>query len=581
MAQGSIFSLFGSELSADTFDADSFPLPRQVNGVRVEVVAAGIVYEAPLLHVDPLQINAIFPSDVPVGPAAVRVLRTGQVSNLEPVKVVRWYPSLFLAGPSESQEAYSNYRQEAAGQRYVGVQPQPLNLDAPASPGGDVTLWATGVFTAPGGDDRPVVLTNRASSPLRALVGGKEATITYQGPAGCCVGLAQLNIRVPLDVDLGCFVPVQLVGGGLPSNVATIPIAEDGQFCPGREERLTRVYLDRRDGDDDRARTFHGREWYDPNELPPVGSCQVFSQPQSVRVLGHVPESERVVIEGPASTFELSEGGGPLRFAPEGAAQLGSGLYDVASTGSDFPAYEATLTVPSWSFPLSDLAAQTDPRSSGLQFTWGVQISTWSSPTKWAGLITVDSRMVCSVDLLSGSFTVGPEILALLKEQVDWSFGPMAYVPIETDTDGPETGLIVYTDLTTPQHTDLGPPLLAASRVYLPGEDFVDAELATTQAERQRGLQYRTTLSAERGMLFFFESPGPYGFWMSETLIPLDIFWLDADRRIVTISADTPPCPSGVNCPIYSPTVAAQYVLELAAGEAARRGLFVGDQLSW
>ena len=121
--------------------------------MRVEVVASGVIYEAPLLHVDPLQINAIFPSGVPVGPAAVRVVRAGQASNPEPVKVVRWYPSLFLASPFATQEAYSNNRQEAAAQRYVDGQAEQLNLDKPAYAGSHVTLWATGVFTAAGVDD--------------------------------------------------------------------------------------------------------------------------------------------------------------------------------------------------------------------------------------------------------------------------------------------------------------------------------------------------------------------------------------------------------------------------------------------
>jgi hypothetical protein len=118
--------------------------------------------------------------------------------------------------------------------------------------------------------------------------------------------------------------------------------------------------------------------------------------------------------------------------------------------------------------------------------------------------------------------------------------------------------------------------------VYLPGhEDFIEAEIATTEADHQRGLMHRTQLAADRGMLFFFPSPGLHGFWMSETLIPLDIVWLDADRRIVSISRDAQPCPSGVSCPIYSPSAPAQFVLELAAGEAARRNLQVGDQLDW
>jgi uncharacterized protein (TIGR03437 family) len=132
--------------------------------VRVEVVAAGVIHEAPLLHIGPLQTNAIFPSDVPVGPAEVRVVRSGQTSNAEPVKVVRRYPGLFTLDPLQIEEpAYANERQQAAAQRYVGGQAQQLRQDRPAYPGGDVTLWATGVFSAPGIDDRPFGLAARWS----------------------------------------------------------------------------------------------------------------------------------------------------------------------------------------------------------------------------------------------------------------------------------------------------------------------------------------------------------------------------------------------------------------------------------
>lgn len=156
----------------------------------------------------------------------------------------------------------------------------------------------------------------------------------------------------------------------------------------------------------------------------------------------------------------------------------------------------------------------------------------------------------------------------------------MISAPLHVESEGPEAGQLVYRESFS-QSYDLGSPLLPVSPVMLPNGDAILAELATTSADRAQGLMERGHLHPDRGMLFFFPSPGVYGFWMAQTIIPLDIIWLDADRRIISISAEAQPCPSGDSCPIYSPSAVAQFVLELAAGEAARRNLQLGDQLNW
>jgi len=105
-------------------------------------------------------------------------------------------------------------------------------------------------------------------------------------------------------------------------------------------------------------------------------------------------------------------------------------------------------------------------------------------------------------------------------------------------------------------------------------------ELATNDLERARGLMFRASLAADQGMLFIFDSPGEYPFWMKNTQIPLDIIWLDEDQKVVFISADTAPCDE-TNCPSINPQKSAKYVLELNGGAAQRIGLAVGDKLSF
>lgn len=117
-------------------------------------------------------------------------------------------------------------------------------------------------------------------------------------------------------------------------------------------------------------------------------------------------------------------------------------------------------------------------------------------------------------------------------------------------------------------------------KVFLPGGKAVTAELAVTDAERARGLMFREKLLPDQGMLFVFEEEGFHSFWMKNTLIALDLVWLDAARRVIHIEADVPPCREDP-CPTYGPKIPARYVLELKAGSAAAFGIKLYDQLQF
>lgn len=102
-------------------------------------------------------------------------------------------------------------------------------------------------------------------------------------------------------------------------------------------------------------------------------------------------------------------------------------------------------------------------------------------------------------------------------------------------------------------------------------------EVADTEEERSRGLQNRSSLPEGEGMLFIFPSESIYRFWMKETLISLDMIWLDDQRKIIGIASDVPPCQQDP-CPQYGPEQMSLYVLEANAGYADRLGLQIGDQ---
>jgi hypothetical protein len=102
----------------------------------------------------------------------------------------------------------------------------------------------------------------------------------------------------------------------------------------------------------------------------------------------------------------------------------------------------------------------------------------------------------------------------------------------------------------------------------------VEFEIADTQLKKMRGLMFRKSLPAESGMLFIFDKPGKYSFWMANTTIPLDAIYFSPNGTVVdVISMD--PC-GMLNCPKYTPKASAQYILEVNQGFAKENNILVG-----
>jgi uncharacterized protein len=129
-----------------------------------------------------------------------------------------------------------------------------------------------------------------------------------------------------------------------------------------------------------------------------------------------------------------------------------------------------------------------------------------------------------------------------------------------------------------PAQTSAPAPAAAGPRIILPDGFVVDVEVANTDELRAQGLMYRDRLPAGKGMIFFFAQDGVYPFWMKNTMIPLDMIWVDAAHRVAHVKSNVPPCRVDP-CPSYDPEVPARYVVELAGGEAGKHALKAGDQL--
>ncbi|WP_412174935.1 DUF192 domain-containing protein [Albidovulum sediminicola] len=100
-------------------------------------------------------------------------------------------------------------------------------------------------------------------------------------------------------------------------------------------------------------------------------------------------------------------------------------------------------------------------------------------------------------------------------------------------------------------------------------------EIADSPEERARGLMYRESMSSGAGMLFVFDRPREVGFWMKNTLIPLDMLFVEPDGRVAKVHENAIPhdetlIPGGANI---------AYVLEINGGLARRLGISEGAEL--
>jgi YVTN family beta-propeller protein len=107
----------------------------------------------------------------------------------------------------------------------------------------------------------------------------------------------------------------------------------------------------------------------------------------------------------------------------------------------------------------------------------------------------------------------------------------------------------------------------------------VFVEVSDDQEELMRGLMFRQHLPWNAGMLFAFNDEDPRTFWMKNTLIPLDMIFVDSDSKIVDIIENVPPCKQD-ECPTYPSKEPAQHVLEVNAGYVQDTGVKIGDHLA-
>lgn len=104
------------------------------------------------------------------------------------------------------------------------------------------------------------------------------------------------------------------------------------------------------------------------------------------------------------------------------------------------------------------------------------------------------------------------------------------------------------------------------------------AEVVNTKSARALGLSGRTRMADNEGMLFIFDTPGKYGFWMKDMLFALDIVWINNNGVVVSIERNVTPesYPKA-----FINHVDASYVLEINSGLSEKFGLYLGSKVKF
>jgi len=126
----------------------------------------------------------------------------------------------------------------------------------------------------------------------------------------------------------------------------------------------------------------------------------------------------------------------------------------------------------------------------------------------------------------------------------------------------------------------LGDASPAVIPLTLPSGTVLQVEVMVKDEDRAMGLMFRPSLPKDRGMLFIFERPDFHGIWMKNCKFPIDIVWLDEERKVAHVAESVPPC-KAEPCPVYSPLRRAAYVVELNAVVSRREKAVLGSTFSF
>jgi uncharacterized protein (TIGR03437 family) len=210
ISPGALATVFGSNFALTNAGAPA-PLPTSLGGVSVTVNGQ----LAPVLYVTPTQVNFQVPWEVALGPATITVAVNGGASNAVTVNVLGAAPGLFSSSSGQAIVQNSDYTLNDPGN--------------PAKVGSTIVAYLSGSGTvSPAVADGAVAPTSPlayANSPSSATIGSSTAQVAFAGLAPGFVGLVQVNIVVPSNLQTGTY-PLTVTIGSETSNSATISVTQ-------------------------------------------------------------------------------------------------------------------------------------------------------------------------------------------------------------------------------------------------------------------------------------------------------------------------------------------------------------------
>ena len=441
LPQGGMIAIFGSKLGpANGVQAPSYPLGTTLSGVSVTVTQQSITVNAYPVYVGAGQINAIMPSNAPLGRVSVLVTYNGATSNPSPANVVSSsFGIITVNGAGFGPGSIQNFVT-------TGVPPT-NSPQLTATPGQAEILWGVGLGPVPVAQDNNVPTQVSLPVQVEVFVGGQAASVFYSGRSGYA-GVDQVNFFVPAAAPAGCYVPVVVrVGGSVVSNTVTVAIDPNGAPCTDPANSLGAMF--RAGGRFGAALLSHendqmtingvaqsfsvenaalslrqetGGVWaFNPYvSFPPVGTCTAYGIAGVFPALNDLPGIAATVkdlnggasvsLTGPSGTASLAQTGTsaalyagllatsqsltgiPTSFFVNGATNnlAGTGGADVGAFTAGIPASAG----PSWT---NSVSAATVTRASGFTVTW-------SNAPASANVISIIGFNVDPANNVSGGF---------------------------------------------------------------------------------------------------------------------------------------------------------------------------------